>query len=352
MKLYGGRGNYAYACARIRAKKSLLLPSDAYPKLLMMDLNEIGRFLGEGQYRIEMTELASKYEGVNLIEMGTSRNLARIFAQILGFTKGELREMLAAYFTQWDISNIKTILRGKYYGAPLDDIREDLVAAGELTEEDLNALLTIEGIKEVVEALKRMKDIRIPDDVMAAYEAQGALSPVEDYLDRLYYDRLLERIKGNSKPVKIFLQFVRKQIDHTNIMTLMKLKREGMAPDKIASYLIDGGHEIPMKELARLAAVENFDQLLTELTRFSFFEDIKDDLNRVKETGSLNEVSLAMTRHTLKESEAFSHLHPLSVLPIIDYAIRKRLEVDNIRIVSRGRESGLDADQIKKLLVV
>ena len=56
-----GKGNYAYATARVKAKKSQLLTKDNYPKLLMMDLNEIGRFLGETQYKAEMTELGSRY---------------------------------------------------------------------------------------------------------------------------------------------------------------------------------------------------------------------------------------------------------------------------------------------------
>ena len=52
----------------------------------MMDLNEIGRFMGETQYKQEIAELALRYEGVNLIELGTSRNLARVYTEILGFT--------------------------------------------------------------------------------------------------------------------------------------------------------------------------------------------------------------------------------------------------------------------------
>jgi len=32
--------------------------------------------------------------------------------------------------------------------------------------------------------------------------------------------------------------------------------------------------------------------------------------------------------------------------------IRKKNEVDNIRIIARGKESGLDAELIKRLLVI
>ena len=57
---------------------------------------------------------------------------------------------------------------------------------------------------------------------------------------------------------------------------------------------------------------------------------------------------LACRRYLARQSEKFSHVYPLSVLPIVDYIIRKKIEVDNIRIIARGKESGLDTDQIKE----
>src|SRR5665647_1042327 len=105
--LRGRKGNYAYACARIRAKKSLLLKKDVYPKLLLMDLSEIGRYLGETQYKEEMSELASRYDGVNLIELGTIRNLARMYTQVLSFTTGDLHDMVEKYLGRWDTWNVK-----------------------------------------------------------------------------------------------------------------------------------------------------------------------------------------------------------------------------------------------------
>jgi V/A-type H+-transporting ATPase subunit C len=47
----GGRGNYAYSCARVKAKKRFLLSKDTYSRMLVMDVYEVGRFLGETQYR-------------------------------------------------------------------------------------------------------------------------------------------------------------------------------------------------------------------------------------------------------------------------------------------------------------
>ncbi|MEM2944021.1 MAG: ATP synthase A1 subunit C [Methanomassiliicoccales archaeon] len=348
----GKSGNYAYVCTRIKAKKSLLLTQDVYPKLLMMDLNEIGRFLGETQYHVEMAELASRYSGVDLIELGTSRNLARVYRQIIGFSRGELKEMICSYLARWDEWNIKTILRGKYAGATIEEIQEDLVPAGRLGEDALNNLLMKETVDEVLETLKTDEGIVFPDEVLAAYRESGTLEPIEEYLDKIFYSRLLATICPSTKPGKLFLAFVKKEIDVVNLRTLLKLKRESVSPDKCKDYFVEGGSELTMKELLSLASVENFDRLVEELARFSFYEDIKEGLRVARETGSLMQVTMELQKHLIKQAETFSHIYPISIIPVLDYIIRKKIEVDNIRIIARGKESGLDNEIIKNLLVI
>lgn len=348
-----GKGNYAYATARIKSKKSLLLTNDNYPKLLMMDLNEIGRFMGETQYKTEMAELASKYSGVDLIELGTSRNLAHTYRSIIGFCSGDLKEIVAGYLRRWDMWNIKTILRGKYSNATVEEIQEDLVPAGTLSEEDLNALLAIDSMSEIIETSARKLSIQVPADITLSLERDGNLAAVEDYLDFVYYQRLLASIDPNKKSDSQFLSFVKREIDIVNLRTLLKLKMDNMAGDKIKVYFIEGGsNELSIAELNRLAGIEIFDNLVDELSKYSFYDEIKNSLEKAKTTRSLNPVMVKLDKYLAKEAERFSHLYPLSVLPILDYIIRKKIEVDNIRIIARGKASGMDNEIIKKLLVI
>jgi len=352
LSIWGSTGNYAYVTARVKAKKNLLISKDNYPKLMLMDLNEIGRFLGETQYQVEMTELATKYDGVNLIELGTSRNLARVFTDILDYSKGDLRNMLERYLMRWDIWNIKTLLRGKYYGASVEEIQEDIVAAGKFDDTFINFLISQETVEAILDVLKEKEDICIPEEIIKEYQETKTLAPIEDHLDKLYYGRVLACVKGRGKAEKLFKQFLEKEVDVINLMTLMKLKKEGLNPEDPSKYFIEGGEELQMKTLVELCKAEGMDKLLSDLTRFSFYADIKEGLEEMKQTGSLSPVSLAMQRHLLKRSEKFSHIYPLSVLPIMDFMLRKKQEVDNIRIIARCKESDLGPDQIKKLLVM
>jgi len=352
MLSWGSKGNYSYVTARVKAKKGLLISKDNYPKLMLMDLNEIGRFLGETQYQVEMTELATKYDGVNLIELGTSRNLARVFTDILDYSKGELHDMLEHYLMRWDIWNIKTVLRGKYYGATAEDIQEDIVAAGRFDESYINKLIAMESIEAVLDELGSREGLMIPDDVRKEYQETKTLAPIEDHLDKRYYTDVLACVKCRDKAERLFKQFLRKEVDVTNLMTLMKLKREGLLPEGLERYFIEGGEELDIKSLIELSRADNMDQLIDGLTKYSFYPAVRDALEEHKRTGSLSPVNLALQRHLLRSSEKFSHIYPLSVLPIIDYMLRKKQEVDNIRIIARCKESGLEPDQIKKLLVM
>ena len=126
------RGNYPYVTARVRAKKAALLTRDVYDRMLQMEIPQIARLIGEGAYKEEILTLAAKLSGVDLIEVATSRNLAAVFTQIIGFSESELRQMIGWYLDRFDVQNIKTIVRGKLFGAAPGEISEDIVVVGSL----------------------------------------------------------------------------------------------------------------------------------------------------------------------------------------------------------------------------
>lgn len=345
-------GNYPYACARVRAKKSLLLAEEIYPRMLNMDTFEISRFLGESQYREEVTALGARYSGVDLIENATAKNLAQTYASVLGFTRGHLRELIALYLLRWDNFNLKTVLRAKTTNVPLEEVVSDLVPAGALSEEFFRKLAAMASLQEVLEAAGLHIQFGLPVDLAREAGESGRVAALEDWLDKQYYERLLEVIRPTARAERLFLQFVRREIDVTNLKVLLKLKAAGFAPEKISPYLIAGGEEFPLRRLREMAAAEGMKRIADELLQSSYAEDVKNPLEGLSEAGTVSGVTLALDRGLLRTAEKFSHLYPLSILPILDYLIRKKVETDNIRIIARGKERGLSSEVIRNLLVV
>ena len=351
--LFGGsKGNFAYACTRVKAKKRFLMARDTYSRVLLMDVHEIARFLGETQYREEMSRYGSRYSGANLIEVAVTRNLARTYSDILAFTTGHLRVMVGDYLKRWDMFNVKTVLRGKNTDVRNDEIIETLVPAGAFSEEYLRSLVQMSSIQEIMDALSKEPSLGITPELVREVVDTKRLAQLEDHLDRtLYYD-LLHVVKGTDTAQQILRQFIRREVDVTNLKVLLKLKAERIPEDKIVTYLIPGGMDYSMDRLRSLAQQEGLAPVIEELEKSSMYQDIKPALEKFKEDKKLSGITIALDKALIGTSEKFAHLYPLSVLPIVNYIIRKKVEVDNIRIIARGKQSGLSTRVIEDLLVI
>jgi len=344
----GMKGNYAYTVTRVKAKKSQLLKEEDYSKMLMMTVPEISRYISESGYSKEMTELASRTSGIDLLEHATYSNMAKIFSSILSASKGELYGMVSAYLTKWDIWNLKVILRGKSYGLSADGIREDLVPAGKLDVESLDKLISSDSDDDVIANFSKMAHINFPPEVLSAYKSSGNLGDLEDFLDRFHYERLAGSISPNTMPSRLFLDYVKKEIDAKNFETILKLKFEGISGDVVMKYVIPGGKVIDSKMAAQMADAETAEGVMTGMTDVAFYEEIKDFWDPT----TLRGIMAGLKKYEIHQAEKFSHMYPLSVVPVIDYMIHKEIEVNNIRAIARGTESGLDRETIKGLLVI
>src|SRR5512137_222706 len=252
MKLLG-KGNYAYACTRVKAKKRFLLSRDAYSRLLLMDVHEIGRFLGETQYRNEMTKYASKYIGANLVEVAVTRNLADTYTAILSFTTGHLRDMVGNYLRRWDMFNVKTIVRGKLTEVKDEEIIDTLVPAGAFSEDYLRSLVAMTSVQEIMDALVVEPSLGITPELVREVVDSKQIARLEDHLDRnMYYD-LLKVVKGMNRADELLRDFVRREVDVTNLKVLLKLKAEKIPEDRIGKYLIPGGKEFSIDKLRTMA---------------------------------------------------------------------------------------------------
>jgi len=353
------RSNYAYANARVRVRKSKLLPPDTYAKLLKMEISEITRFIEGTEYGREVDELAAKFSGIDLLENSLNVNEERNYAEVRDLAKGEVGRLVSRYLERFDAWNLKTILRGRYWGAPREEIQRELLIESRHDYDFYRGLMDVEaaGVKPVVEALastpKGAEYHRILRDVETRVNDEGLLlQHMEDALDRAYYTRLLETINPEDPDSALFLQFVRKEIDTVNLGILFRFEWRNDPSTRVLEFMLPGGLELREADLRRLAEATTRHELVERLKDYAIYEEIKPALERALETNSLATVQLALKRSLGDFAQRFSHRNPLSVLPIVNYLMRKHYEVRNLRAVARGKEAGLSEAEIESLLVV
>jgi V/A-type H+/Na+-transporting ATPase subunit C len=353
------RSNYAYANARVRVRKSKLLPADTYAKLLKMEIPEITRFIEGTEYGREIDELASEFGGIDLLENSLNVNEERNYAEVRELAKGEVGRLVDRYLERFDAWNLKTILRGRYWGAPAADIQRELLIENRRDYDFYRALMDVEGtgLKPVVEALashpKGAPIHRILKDVESRVGEEGLLlQHMEDALDRAYYTRLLETINPEDPDAALFLQFVRKEIDTVNLGTLFRFEWRNDPSTRVLEFMIPGGLELREADQRRLAESANRNELIERLKDYAIHEELKGAIERALETNSLAPIQLALKRSLGDFAQRFSHRNPLSVLPIVNYLMRKHYEVRNLRAIARGKQAGLTEAEIDSLLVV
>ncbi|WP_129598825.1 V-type ATP synthase subunit C [Methanohalophilus profundi] len=340
-----GSSNYAYVTARVRAMKSNLLPKETYSRLMNMDLDEITRFIGETQYKQDVDELARKFEGVDLIEHALNRNLAVTFSKLIDISEGELNYLITEYLKNYDIWDIKTILRGKYYNATLEEIKDNLVSAGQFKYNFLSEIAEKESYEQVIDALSNTDYYPI----LMNYDGTN-LPDIENQLDKLYYQRLFNAIGSpKSSDSKLFSKLIRTEIDIKNIKTMFRMKKEGVEDGELEDLVLDGGLRLSLKEINKMVPLP-FADFINSLEKYPYWEAMSDLVN--PEMESLVDLETSLTKYSIKSAASFSHEYPLSIVPIMDYMISKKNEVSNLRIITRGKAVNLDDEIIRNQLVI
>jgi V/A-type H+-transporting ATPase subunit C len=343
-----GGSNPEYVSARVQSRKAALFSDDDYRKLVRMGPSEIARFMEESEYEREINALGARHSGVDLIEYALNRNLAKHFNSLLSWADGRLYDLIARYLRKFDAWNVKTVLRGIYSDAARENVETDLIRAGELPDRLLERLLDAGSIEDAVGLLGETMFGESLTDAFEDYEDSGVLVPLENAVDRAFYEQLLVDLVVDEA-TETYREFLEAEIDFRNARNALRLARSGADIDPSA-YYIEGGTLFSATELNALAS--NVDELVATIRDSPYGDKLSDALDEFERADSLISFERALDAALLEYSGRLGVVHPLSVAPIISYILGKEREVDNIRAIARGREAGLGEDEIEEELVI
>jgi V/A-type H+-transporting ATPase subunit C len=348
MSTTAGSSNPEYVTARVRSRRAALFSDDEYRKLIRMGPAEIARFMEESEYETEINALGARHSGVDLIEYALNRNLAKHFDDLLDWADGRLYDQIARYLRKFDAWNVKTVIRGIYSDTGREEVETDLIRAGEFSERLLGRLLDAGSIEEVIDLLDRTMYAEPMRDAFDEYEESGVLVPLENAVDRAFYEQLIEGLDVNEE-TQLYYEFLQAEIDFRNVRNALRLARSGADIDP-SEYFIEGGRLFTAAELSTLVA--NPDELVQRLRESPYGDELSQALDELESAESLIEFERALEAALLEYSDRLGLVHPLSVAPVISYVLAKEREVDNIRAIARGREAGLSEDAIEEELVI
>ncbi|MDI9646081.1 MAG: V-type ATP synthase subunit C [Archaeoglobales archaeon] len=333
----GTKTAYAYIVARTRVMKSRLLKPEDYKKMLNMSFDEIVRFLEETEYKKEIDAVAYKYTGPRLLDYALYANLAKTYRKIYQVSFGEVKDLIGEYFARWDLWNIINIIRGKMANVNPEIIEETLVPAGQFSEAELKSMLTKE-MGEIVKSLEHTPYYNVLSKIGSI-----PMYKIEDELYKAYYSKLL-KISAERIETKLFLNFIKMEIDIKNVKTLLRLKESGESTEEIIDCIIPGGYELTEDEIRKLASL-SYEELLKSLEDYWFSKALE-------KFESLSEAEVNFDRLWIETIAKRASNYPLSILPVLQYIVLKKVEVDDLRILGWGKWFNFSNEEIEKQMVI
>lgn len=340
-------GTYPYTVTRARVMRSFLLKPPDYLRMQQMGLNELIRFLEEGQYKQEIDQLAAKHTGATLLELSLNANLAKTLNKLLSIShKKELRFVLATYANKWVFANLKTVLRARINRLPPDSLSA-LIPISPTTEPFCQRLLEADDAA-VARTLHEVAGLDLP--ASRKHLAERNLLALENALDRSHYEQLsafTHRVRASRKdPLKEFFHLT---VDLMNLKNLLRLKATGAEPAAIRStlvldpemnkkYRVLWDHFIRARDIAAMRKA-------AKGSRFA-------DLLSGADLADLPAFERSIERYLLAYSFRLLRKKPLSVSPVFGFLLNKELEVRNIRLLLHAKSLSLPPEFVSGNLVL
>lgn len=354
LALRRGSTNYAYAVARVQAKRAKLVPPSEYEKVLKMDVPEITRYIQDSAYKAEVDELAAKFSGLDLLEAALTVNEERTYEAIRGMVGGEGGALLALFLDRYHYDDVKTLLRGKAAGAKRDELLREMVLENQETY-DLFAPLLADDIRSVADVIAAMQSrggqARDWAQLLSKVPPGSSLARYDDALDKAYYDRLLMALEASGqKGTDEVLHFVRHEVDAVNLLNAARWVA-AKEPGDFTPYIVPGGKDLKVATVVNLSRAKSLAEFAEQVGELKRFAAAKPAVEAAAKSGRLAPLQAGVVRAHLADIDRLAHTAPLSLVPILVFLVRKHREVATLRAVARGKAAGLSEERLKELVI-
>jgi vacuolar-type H+-ATPase subunit C/Vma6 len=140
------------------------------------------------------------------------------------------------------------------------------------------------------------------------------------------------------------------EIDSVNIKLILRLKREGAAPEEIDRLLIRPSHELTEAMLRAMVTAEDIRSAIHMIHITAPGKTLIDALPKIEEQG-IPAAERALDEAHLKLCRWLEFTQFFSIAPVISYIHLKENEVRNLRTIIRLKADGVGPREIKEKIV-
>lgn len=259
---------------------------------------------------------------------------------LLRATTGGLREFVIHWLRQYELLNIKTVLRARAYGEPIDSTRITLLDVGRYASLSAETLLAAEDVNEIFRVLEHYSYAGLAQKARRHYQERQNIFDLEAMIDRQYFVDLMQHFQFLDPAHKNALQpLLGMQLDRVNLLWLLRYRLNyGMDTSHIYYLLAPTGRWLDKAILMMLLRQETLGEMLQQLPP-TWRKAVagKQQLTRLE--NAADQLLQNYYRGLFRSSSD-------SVVRLYCYLWLRQHQLKQIAIIIKGRELGLESTMI------
>jgi len=294
--------------------------------------------------------------GLPLLAMGLDsqdhRSLdQRLVAQILDETRilirpltGAARNFLMYWTERFEISNVKTLLRGKMTGERPATLINRLTPMGAFGRLDVQDLAHAEDVGELLRRLEAGPYVGIVRQARRAFEESQDPFILDAALDRGYYEGLARRAQAMESESDVPLRrLMGPIIDRINLVWLLRYRfNYHLPPAQVYFLLVASNYNLPSSRLRELAALGSVEAVLEALP-----DNLRASLSGVTDIPG---VFARMDAIAAEFAAQVLHASAPAICRAYAYLILRERDLRSVRAILRGRQLGLASRDIRSAM--
>lgn len=360
---------FGYSNARVHAMRSAILSRRQIDDLLgVRTAAAVEEYLNRCGFSEDFSNLPSGMPSEERVEIATGRNFARVAQKIISFTPSQGKKSLLSILSKYDVHNLRAILMARKLSKNEEETRRLLIPAGNITPAQLEKIVSAKDEEEIYSALSssefgaKFLSSLPPHHPARKKRGKGhqdinseAIDSLCNELDFHYYRTSFAAAGYGGRDADLMRGLLRSEADAKNIMSILRLKREGVEKNKIAKCLVEGGR-FGKEQLMEMAGAKNVPDVVRQASSFFISQTGKGEFSAAEQK-YLSDGQLSHFEVVFQNSIARRSLHALrrssmSLGAIAGFLFLKEEEMKNIRKIVRGKSFGLPAERISEMLVL
>lgn len=331
----GAVARYAYLHSRVSALSDRLLGDADLEALIAVPGGQEGEILA----RKDMQAMVAGDARLSL-EQRLIAVLVADFAVLARPLAGRPREFLLYWAYRFELSNLKTILRGKMTAQPVEAVRQELVDAP-FARLPIDELLRTEDVTELLRRLEGTPFHDIAREARRIYEERHELFALDTAVDRRYFAGLSKQARAaEGREGEALKMLVGDIVDRLNLLWLLRYRFAYRLPPAETYYLlIPATFRLSGRTLADLAQLTSLQEVLARLPEpyGALLAGSRD----------VPEVTRRLERYAWARADRVLRYSAFNLARVFAYLVLRERDLRRVRAVLKGKQLRMPAEAVR-----